>query len=257
MSDETLFRIEPCSLNQYPASLADVITDVVSLASELGAMLPPRTAASLAGLVRVVNCYYSNVIEGHNARPREIERALASDFDADLARRDLQLEARAHIRVQAEVDALCAAGTYGEPASAARIRWLHRAFYQDATLSMLRIEPQHGDYTLAPGEFRTLPENDVAAGRHQPPSSHRVEAFMTYFEARYRFHELGRSSRLVAMAAAHHRLNYIHPFVDGNGRVSRSMSHAMSLEAGIGAHGLWSISRGLARGLADPSEYKA
>ena len=58
------------------------------------------------------------------------------------------------------------------------------------------------------------------------------------------------------MAAAHHRLNYIHPFPDGNGRVSRLMSHAMALKAGIGAHGLWSVSRGLARGLDSGREYK-
>jgi Fic family protein len=60
----------------------------------------------------------------------------------------------------------------------------------------------------------------------------------------------------MAMAAAHHRLNYIHPFLDGNGRVSRLMSHAMALSAGIGAHGLWSVSRGLARGLDSRSDYK-
>ncbi|MBR3239538.1 MAG: hypothetical protein IKF99_13985, partial [Oscillospiraceae bacterium] len=50
------------------------------------------------------------------------------------------------------------------------------------------------------------------------------------------------------------------PFPDGNGRVSRLMSHAMALKAGIGAHGLWSVSRGLARGLepgdAGRTEYR-
>ena len=59
------------------------------------------------------------------------------------------------------------------------------------------------------------------------------------------------------MAIAHHRFNYIHPFPDGNGRVSRLMSHAMAHQAGIGAHGLWSVSRGLARGLDSRGEYKA
>jgi Fic family protein len=58
----------------------------------------------------------------------------------------------------------------------------------------------------------------------------------------------------MAIGAAHHRFNYIHPFPDGNGRVSRLMSHAMTFSAGIGAHGLWSISRGLARGLAQGPE---
>jgi Fic family protein len=79
---------------------------------------------------------------------------------------------------------------------------------------------------------------------------------MDYFEERYRFAPLGMGSRIMAMAAAHHRLNYIHPFLDGNGRVSRLMSHAMALEAGIGAHGLWSVSRGLARGLTSRGNYK-
>ena len=63
-------------------------------------------------------------------------------------------------------------------------------------------------------------------------------------------------TRITALAAAHHRLNYIHPFLDGNGRVSRLMSHAMALKAGIGAHGLWSVSRGLARGLESRGDYK-
>jgi Fic family protein len=79
---------------------------------------------------------------------------------------------------------------------------------------------------------------------------------MTYFEQRYQFSRLGSAVRIFAMAAAHHRFNYIHPFVDGNGRVSRLMSHAMALSADIGAHGLWSISRGPARGLSDAGEYR-
>jgi Fic family protein len=121
---------------------------------------------------------------------------------------------------------------------------------------MLNVAHHEGDYPLVPGEFRTERRHEVTVGRHQPPSSARVADFMRYFEQRYRFASLGTSARIVAMAAAHHRLNYIHPFVDGNGRVSRLMSHAMALQAGIGAHGLWSISRGLARGVSEPGEYK-
>jgi len=79
---------------------------------------------------------------------------------------------------------------------------------------------------------------------------------MRSFEQRYAFKPLRTAGCIMAMAAAHHRFNYIHPFPDGNGRVGRLMSHAMAQLAGIGAHGLWSISRGLARGLKAPSEYK-
>lgn len=66
-----------------------------------------------------------------------------------------------------------------------------------------------------------------------------------------------RSARLFAMATAHHRFNYICPFPDGNGRISRLMSHAMAQAAGVRAHGLWSVSRGLARGFAGGPEGRA
>ena len=143
-----------------------------------------------------------------------------------------------------------------EPASRDFIRWLHAEFYRDAPEAMLIIKSAHAEFRMAPGEWRSAPGHDVAVGRHIPPSSRALEPFMAHFERRYRFEEMGQATRILAMAAAHHRLNYIHPFPDGNGRVSRLMSHAMALKAGIGAHGLWSVSRGLARGLESRHEYK-
>lgn len=254
--DETPSRIEPCLLDETSATILDLVASLSGATHALGARLHPKSAAGLAELVRVMNCYYSNLIEGHNTTPREIERALQDRLDASEERRNLQLEARAHIRVQREVDGLHAGGKPPEPAAAEFIRWLHRSFYEDAPEAMLRIEGAGRMLRMTPGEFRSRPEEDVDVGRHLPPSSERVEAFMAYFERRYRFAELGMGSRIIAIAAAHHRLNYIHPFLDGNGRVSRLMSHAMALQAGIGAHGLWSVSRGLARGLESRGDYK-
>jgi hypothetical protein len=103
------------SLDQYPADLADVIAELTAVATKLGLRLHPATASSLAQLVRVMNCFYSNLIDGRNTRPRDIERALADDLQRDAPRRDLQLAARAHIRVQQPIDLECAAGSYGEP----------------------------------------------------------------------------------------------------------------------------------------------
>jgi Fic family protein len=57
--------------------------------------LHPRTAVSLAELVRIMNGYYSNLIEGHHAKPRDIERALADDLETDELRPYFQIEARA------------------------------------------------------------------------------------------------------------------------------------------------------------------
>ncbi len=247
---ETPQRIEPARLEEASEAISDVVADLSAAAATLGRSLHPKTASNLAGLVRIMNTYYSNLIEGHHTRPRDIQRALAGSFDKDRKRRDLQIEAAAHVRVQAEIDRLAADDQLPEPASVDFIHWLHREFYQDAPAEMLRIKGDSREYSMTPGEWRSRPEHDNAVGRHLPPSSARVADFMAYFEQRYRFAGLGKAARIMAAAAAHHRFNYIHPFPDGNGRVSRLMSHAMAHSAGIGAHGLWSISRGLSRGLS-------
>lgn len=249
-------RIEPARLEEASEAVTDVIAELSAASATLGAKLHPATAATLAGAVRVMNCYYSNLIEGHNTRPREIERALAGDFDVDEKRRNLQIEAAAHIRLQAEIDRMFADRELPEPASPDFIRWLHREFYKDAPIAMRTIAGEHARFEMEPGAWRSIPAHDVMVGRHLPPSSGRVSDFMAYFADRYRFEGLGAGARIMAIAAAHHRFNYIHPFPDGNGRVSRLMSHAMALKAGIGAHGLWSVSRGLARGLESRTDYK-
>jgi len=252
---ETPYRIEPTRLEQVPEALADTLAEVARRSTELAERLHPETAASLAELLRLTNSYYSNLIEGNNTRPRDIERALAADLDE--GRRNLQLEAAAHVRVQREIDQRHARGELGEPASIEFIRWLHRSFYQDAPDSTLRVErPNGAHYQMTPGSFRSAPEHDVVVGRHQPPSSAVVGAFMESFEDTFRMSGMGTAGQIARIAIAHHRFNYVHPFADGNGRVSRLMSHAMALRAGIGAHGLWSISRGLSRGLPGRPTYK-
>ncbi|HEV2602815.1 MAG TPA: Fic family protein [Microvirga sp.] len=135
--------------------------------------------------------------------------------------------------------------------------WIHRSFYEEMPEEFRMARGRDGEVIpILPGQFRTQVTEDVEVGRHVPPSSAYVADFMAHFERRFAMADQWASTRVIAVASAHHRLNYIHPFLDGNGRVSRLMSHAMCLRAGIGGHGLWSISRGLARGLHDRGEYK-
>ena len=72
---ESPARIEPARLEEASEAVADVIAELFSASAFLGARLHPATAANLTGVVRQMNCYYSNLIEGHNTRPRDIERA--------------------------------------------------------------------------------------------------------------------------------------------------------------------------------------
>jgi Fic family protein len=256
MTIEAVQRIEPAWIEEISGAMTDVIADLIAAATKLDQAFHPRTASNLADLVRIANTYYSNLIEGHNTRPKDIERALVGDLYKDKERRNLQIEAAAHVRLQAEIDHMAGENKLPEPAAPDFLRWLHREFYKDATEDILRVHGAGRDFIMVPGEWRSRPEHDVAVGRHEPPSSVRVPDFMAYFAKRYRLSPLGTAGRLMAMAAAHHRFNYVHPFPDGNGRVSRLMSHAMAFSSGIGAHGLWSISRGLSRGLENRAEYK-
>ncbi len=258
---ETVQRIEPTRLEGVPEGIADLVAEIAAASSVLGRSLHPRTAAQLASLVRLMNTYYSNLIEGHITRPRDIERAIQGQLDTSNERRNLQIEAAAHLRVQREVDRLHFAGKLPDPVSKEFILWLHREFYKDAPEEHLRIKGEKSEFLMTVGEWRNRPEHDVAIGRHVPPSSEKVIEFMSYFENAFRFDSLGgKTAQMIALAVSHHRFNYIHPFPDGNGRVSRLMSHALALKAGIGAQGLWSISRGLARGTAPSvdgrTEYK-
>ncbi|MGP3699490.1 Fic family protein [Rhodobacter sp. NSM] len=252
---ETPARIEPCGIEEaIPIELTDLVLELRSSAEALGRRLHPDSAAELRSMTRIMNAYYSNLIEGHNTRPRDIEAALAGRLDT-VENRPLAEEAAAHVRVQMWIDETHARGELPEPTSVAFIRDLHRRFYE-AMPEELRFTEHDGQRReIVPGAFRVEGE-EVAVGRHLPPSAPRVPAFMDHFVLRYRGLTRGATGRILSIPAAHHRLNYIHPFLDGNGRVSRLMSHAMCQAAGIGGHGLWSISRGLARGLADPAEYK-
>ena len=126
---ETPTRIEPARIDAPDGDLPDLIAEVSAKAEGLGHALHPMTAANLAGLVRIMNSYYSNLIEGHITRPREIEKALAGEAGDD-AHRDLRLEAAAHVRVQQQIDQQAVAGTLSDPAGfglcAALPRWLCR-----------------------------------------------------------------------------------------------------------------------------------
>jgi len=242
-------------LSIMPEQTAGLAADLSASSARLGHGLHVQSAANLASLVRVMNAYYTNLIEGHNTRPRDIERAMSGDFDDEEPRRNLQLEAAAHVRLQAALDELAANDKLPEPASVDFLGRLHRDFYKDAPANMLTVEGPGSTFLMCPGEWRSQSEHDVAVGQHLPPSSAAVERFMHRFSEAYRFEPIKLGQRLLLIPAAHHRFNYIHPFPDGNGRVSRLMSHAMAHWAGIGAHGLWSVSRGLARGLESKTEY--
>ena len=223
--------------------LEDLAFELVTKASSLAGRMSPIVTAAVGELVRSMNCYYSNLIEGHHTRLRDIDRALRQEYATEPKRRKLQLEAVAHIEVQQAIDE--GRDEPAEPTSIAYTLWLHREFCQRLPEEMTWLEDQATNriIRIQPGEFR---DGEVAVGRHLPPAASALQAFMEKFENSYQSASLSRVRQVIAIAAAHHRFVWIHPFYDVNGRVARLMSHAILRRIGIGS-ALWSVSRGLAR----------
>ncbi len=104
---ETVSLMEPILIgdgSRHRAELTDLALDLAQKSAGFRRSLPESLVTSLADLVRSMNCYYSNLIEGHDTHPIEIERALKGDYSKDAKKRALQLEAQAHIAVQRWID---------------------------------------------------------------------------------------------------------------------------------------------------------
>jgi Fic family protein len=247
---ESTGLIEPVLIREsspHRGALTDLAVELAARSAGFRRSLPHGVLAALADLVRAMNCYYSNLIEGHDAHPVDIERALKNDYSADAQKRNLQLEAKAHITVQRWIDE---GSLKGRAVSAEAIRETHRRFCELLPDELLHVtEPDTGErLSVIPGELRT---RYVKVGTHVSISPGALPRFLERFEAAYS--GLGKTDAILAAAGAHHRLLWIHPFLDGNGRVARLMSHAMLLET-LDTGGGWSIARGMAR---NASAYKS
>lgn len=242
--DEVVSLMEPLLLGErspHRGPLTDLALDLTQKSAGFSRSLPPGILASLGDLVRAMNCYYSNLIEGHSTHPVEIERALKSEYSNDARKRDLQHEARAHIAVQQWIDA---GGLKGRRSLTVEgIRETHLRFCQLLPEDLLWVEdPKTNErIRMIPGELRN---RDVQVGRHIAISPGALPRFLRRFEDVYG--RVGKAESIISTAAAHHRLLWMHPFLDGNGRVARLMSHAILLDA-LDTGAVWSVARGLAR----------
>ena len=237
--------IAPLKPSPWPPEVRELALQVVEAAASLAGRLHPLTAAAIADFLRPANSYYSNLIEGHDTHPLDIARALQEDYSADSRNRSLQLEAKAHIAVHARLPELLAE-VGGNPYSEVFWRAVHRAFYAHLPAEFRWTTTLEGNQLeVVPGELRT---SEVQVGRHVAPAAQALPTFIHRLEDGYQpRYEPDRLARVAQIAAAHHRLAWLHPFLDGNGRVVRLFSDAAFRAEGLDAGGLWSMSRGLAR----------
>src|SRR5262249_28067316 len=158
---------------------------------------------------------YSNLIEGNNAPLADIDLALNGDYEKDPEKRHLQAQARAHIEVQKWIDE---GGSSDQPATSLRfLTTIHDRFFSQFPDPQW-VEDRDGSrqVLVVPGGLR---QDYIAVGKHVPPSPGAVPRFMVRFDEVYG-RLTSREEIVLAAAPAHHRLLWIHPFGDGNGRVA-------------------------------------
>ena len=153
---EATSAMEPLSLSEgsrHRPALTDLAVELAARSAGFRRSLPPGVVSALADLVRAMNCYYSNLIEGHNTHPVDIERAMNGDYSADLAKRSLQLEARAHVAVQRWIDA---GGVQGRAVTPEALREIHRRFCESLPpeLLVVRDEMTKREVVIVPGAWR-------------------------------------------------------------------------------------------------------
>jgi len=236
--------MEPLLPESSRAELAELTCEILRKAGQLSGQVTTLIVRQRVGqLVREMNSYYSNLIEGHKTLPRDIERALRQDYSGNPTERANQHLNRAHI----EVEERMIRRLENEPELSIHsmdfLSWLHSEFYGRLPKEMHFSTDRAGKpYRIEPGAMRQF---EVEVGKHQPPHFGALGKFTNRFDQFYS--RILATNQLVALGAAHHRLTWIHPFGDGNGRVARLYSHAWLVRAKIDSFGLWTLSRGLAR----------
>lgn len=212
---------------------------IAQAALNLASAAHPTARAAVRELVRSMNSYYSNRIEGQGTHPVNIEKALHHDFSQQPSIAKLQRIALAHIDAERDLEERVMGGE-----SALTSDFLvaaHTSLYSRLSEADRTLDDGH---IVAPGKLR---EESVEVGRHVPPIAASLPRFLARMDEVYG-RPMGWDNRLVAIACLHHRATWVHPFRDGNGRATRLQSHCALWSL---SGGLWSPSRGLARARLD------
>jgi Fic family protein len=213
--------------------------DLQRAAHRLAGWSQPGALADVRLLLRAMNSYYTNKIEGQHTLPLEIEQALRNDYSADEDKARRQRLAVAHIAAEEALEMRWATWSEEQVWSRQMVADLHQDLFARLPAED-RALPEGG--VLQPGAWR---DRNVAVGVHAAPAHTAIEGMLDRWG---RFYGGARRGELqvVAAAASHQRLAWIHPFRDGNGRVARLHTHLALGKLGL-TNGLWSPLRGFAR----------
>ena len=239
---DSISWLEPLLIDPVPADMVEMADLMLTLKGRLEGLYPHETADRIAQLLQLTNSFYSNLIEGQYTEPKVIEQKARIKRSA----KQLTEIATSHVHLQRALERIIdrdAGPEWPRLFSISLVSLTHRGLFRDASEQELKIEGLEAP--MVPGELRDIAQLNVSVGQHDAPAFQAVRPMLERMQVVY-----GRIAdpryRLIAALAYHHRLAWVHPFPDGNGRVVRMITHLQLLKLGL-ASPLWSISRGLAR----------
>lgn len=238
------------STNEIKQELLVLAEEVVIKSAMLEANYNPIVINAIRDMLRNVNSFYSNQIESEGTHPIDTEKAMRKEYSSDDKQRKLQMLSLSHIKTQELLEQSIKDGA--NPLSKEYIKDIHKVFYtQEGMEDFLTVSNENRIVNIVPGELR---DDNVQVGDHIAPVFEEVDYLMNQFETLYKVYPyMTISQKLIYVLSSHHRLVWVHPFLDGNGRVSRLFLDSFLNYIGLKGYGLWNISRGLSR---DITNYK-
>ena len=219
--------------------------------SSLGKEINPIMRSELSEFMLKINSYYTNAMEGNPSKLKDIENALNQKFSSNRTTRNFQIEHIAHIEVQKKMYEKLQLEPNLEICSQEFLCWLHEQFYlklPEALRWAITVSGKRG--AITPGALR---ERGARVGGHDAPESRKdIELCLQQFQESLSPVKLKGADQVLALASSHHRLLWIHPFADGNGRVARLFTLAYANRIGVDSDHLWNVTRAFAR---NRSEY--
>ncbi|MBU1172693.1 MAG: Fic family protein [Proteobacteria bacterium] len=241
--------LHPALPDERFGEIKDMAQEVIIASATLNGRVAKETAATLGDRLRLLNSYHSNLIEGHKTSIVDIEAALNKEFSSDDDKRYSQELCAGHVLTERALMQEVLATPPDTLCSSDYLCKIHKAFYSQLPEHHLFTHGQGGftTYSVNPGEIRdtnvSLDEGHSIHG----PDSNALKDKLNEFRYLYDPANFHGDERLIAAAASHHRLSWLHPFRDGNGRVARLFSGLYLARIGINTGNLWSLSRGFSR----------
>ena len=249
--------IAPTDINgNIDSNLIDKANRLLIEAAKLEGSHTPQVLQAVKELLYTVNSYYSNKIESEGTHIIDIERAMQQEYSKDTKKRNLQILSLTHIEVQKECEEYFKDASHVSAYSKEFILGIHKQFYSKKGMEpFLHVTHENMQETITPGAIR---KRAVKVGSHIAPDAIEVDSLMSEFEYLYnKSLQSNDAIKLIHILSSHHRLMWIHPFLDGNGRTARLALDGAFVSMKMSGYGLWNISRGLARNSAEYKKYLA